>query len=222
METFLVLLAIIFLPFVWFITKALRYTARNVGQNSPFARTVTVRWSAGAFFTRLELIGLYVLMGIGLLLLFIAMGILSRQPDQVAGFLFLFLMSMGAIGFGLYAVNIQAKLWELIRHRSVSFDPATRQVTISEHDRCRTIAAPDVATIEHHIDNRGGRGPMIWFYTLILSDGQRYSIHDLLLPIDIIDHYFPSVPRTTVARNRMWFSPEDDTPITELCEATGR
>ncbi|MBC7570871.1 MAG: hypothetical protein H7319_14220 [Spirosoma sp.] len=222
METFLILLAIIFVPFIWFIWRMLRFTDETVGDDSPFARTITVHWSAERFFKRFDLVFAYLFMSMGMMFFFTGISVIARFPNQLTGFLIMFLFSLITTGMGVYAFEIQARLWRLIRHKRITFESETRQITIEDKDGFVTLTASDVARIEHHGNVKNYKVPIVGFDTFVLTNGNRYSIHDLFLPIDVVDYHFPGVPQNVVPRNQLWYAPENDTPITELCQTAGR
>lgn len=222
METFLILLAIIFVPFMWFVVRMLRFTDETVGADSPFARTITVRWTAARFFKRFDLLFAYLFIGMSVVLFFAGISTIARFPNQLTGFLIMVLFSLTTAGIGLYAFEIQARLWKFIQHKRVTFEPETRQLTIEDKGYCVTLTALNAAQIEHHYNVKNYKAPIVGFDTFVLTNGSRYSIHELFLPADVIDFYFPGVSQTIIPRNQMWFSPKGDTPITELCQTAGR
>jgi len=219
----LLLFLIVFAPFVFFILRMLRHTRESLGDGSPLVRSVTVTWDRNRFFTRFTVLLLLPLPPMGLL--YIGMGVATfvRQPDQVLGAVFLMLLGVATVALVAFIFSQQYRLWKQVRDKRVTFDPVLKTITIAEADGSVVVSSQNVSSIESHIAHRSNKRPDWAYYTFVLTDGRRFSLHDLFVTADdLLESYFPGTVQVLVSHKAIWSEPENDSPIGELCPTTGR
>ncbi len=133
METFLVLLAIIFVPFIWFIRRMLRFTEETIGDDSLLYgletspnRIRTYQFSASDYFGTF-LKAMYAFLFIQMLLV---SSMLMRFVPKQEGILKLLLSSfiLGFLAFAVYiaySFYIDWRFWTITRNVALTFDPYT-------------------------------------------------------------------------------------------------
>jgi|GEM_PF-2383974 len=209
METFLILLAIIFVPFVWFIWRMLRFTDETVGDDSlAFGletsenRTRTYRFSDSDYFGTFEKVMNYILFLAMIWIVFLLTKIAMQQDARVFVFVPFFIVFAGFFGFVIY---IDQKFWTITRSVSVTFDPYTPSITIEGPQQFAMFTPDTVSHVDHHllkIDNykhplfgygcfcfHGTDGQLIWVNTAFFKSFSQQSF---------LERFFPPVSVTTV------------------------
>ncbi|MGF7218954.1 hypothetical protein GGR92_005133 [Spirosoma lacussanchae] len=219
----LLLFLIVFAPFVFFTVRMLRHTRESLGDGSPLVRSITITWDRNRFFSRFTVLLLLPLPLMGLLYSGMGVATFIRQPDQVLGAVILMLLGVAMVAIVAFIFSQQYRLWKQVRDKRVTFDPALKTITIAEANGFVVVSSQNLASIEFHTNHRGDRKADWAFYTFLLTDERRFSLHDLFITADdLLEFYFSGIPQVLVSHKTIWYEPENDSPIGELCPTTGR
>ena len=168
MQTFLILLTIIFVPFIWFIRRMLRFTDETVGddslvfglENSP-NRIRSYQFSDVNQFGSIDrLVNAFVLMAIVWFTFFLVVGVFVTPAYLLILLPFALLVSPLArqIAFFFY---VSRKFQTLTYHTRVTFDPYTPSLLINQRHHTDTLTPHTLNRIEHHrIKTKRSRDPL--------------------------------------------------------------
>lgn len=213
MKTFLILAAIIFVPFIWFIVRMLRFTDETVGEDSlAFGldtspnRTRTYQFSASDYFGTFS----KVMFGfVFVMMLVISLMLVKFVPQQEGFFLPLMVFFILLyLAFALYLAHcfyIDWQFWAITRNVSVTFDPYALRIAIEGPQGFAVFTPETISHIEHHllkIDNY--KHPLYGYGCLCIvgTDGQFVWVNSLFFKSfsqqSFLERFFPSVPVTVV------------------------
>ena len=213
MQTFLILLAIIFVPFVWFIRRMLRFTNETVcddslvfGLDTSPNRTRTYQFSEADYFGTFD----KALYAFTFLMMLIVAYVILQVPPQLGILarltLLLALLSVLAFaGYIAYFFYIDWKFWTITRHVSVTFDPYTPSITIDGPQDFAVFTPGTLSHIDQHIlkiDNY--KHPLFGYgcFCMHRTDGQFVWVNAAFFngfsARSFLERFFPPVPVTTV------------------------
>lgn len=209
METFIILLVIVFVPFIWFINRALVYTDDTVGENAPLQRERTYYFSASQyFFTFIKVLEALLLVMMPVLA-FIVVDV-SIHQKQYFGFLLapFFLAFSGYLIFYFY---FDWQYWTITRNVVLTFDPSSQSITIDSPDQHSVLTPDTVVRLEHHLqkmDNAKNPPAGYGYYLFYRSDGQIIQLNNLFIShighVEFIEHFFGHVPQALVWHRLAW------------------
>ncbi len=214
METFLVLLLIIFVPFVWFIRRMLRFTDETVGDDSLVFgletspnRTRTYQFSASDYFGTF-LKGMYAFVFVQMLV--VSLMLMQFVPEQ-EGILRLLLVAfiLGFLAFALYIAYffyVDWRFWTITRNVALTLDPYKPSITVEgPHGNFEVFTPDTLSHIEHYlikIDN--SKHPLHGYgcFCLYGTSGQTVWINNIFFSgfssPEFLGRLFPHVPITIV------------------------
>ncbi|WP_128545551.1 hypothetical protein [Larkinella soli] len=106
MTTILIFL-ITFLPFGWFLYKALRFTARTLGDESPLKTRVSFTITPGWYFSRMQVGLILFLLSLCIGLLFVIPNFPVEKPIHSLYKLLLFLIDFALIGLAVLGLRLK-------------------------------------------------------------------------------------------------------------------
>lgn len=216
METFLVLFVIIFVPFIWFISRALQYTRETVGEDSPLHRKRTYQIGAYQYFGTLTKVLEAFLLVMSLVLAYILINV-GIDQEQVLGFIFapFFIAVAGFLGFYFY---FDWQYWTITQNVSLTLNPNDQSITIESPDQYSVITPDTAIRIEHHVQKMdNAKNPLAGYgyYLFYQSDGQIIQLNNLFIShighVEFIERYFAHVPQAFVWHRLAW--PTDDSQV---------
>ncbi|GAB3952132.1 hypothetical protein GCM10028805_33520 [Spirosoma harenae] len=206
MKNALILLAVIFTPFIWFIYKMIRYTQRTIGDESPLYSEQSYEFSAYDYFCQFLKL-LYALLFAQMLLLVYVMTKVAFQQHEPLVLLFVlcFAAFAGFLGFVFY---FDWQYWTITRNVHVTLSPDQPSITISNPDQIRILTPSNVVRIEHHIkktsnskDPLGGYG----FFLFYEADGTVTQLNNIfLIHVEFLERFFKNVPQIIVQHKYPW------------------
>lgn len=213
METFLILLAIIFVPFIWFIRRMLRFTDETVGDDSLVFgletsgnRIRTYQFSASNYFGTFN----KVMYAFVFVMMLVASLMLVKFVPQQEGILWLLMVSfiLLFLAFAVYlafSFYIDWKFWTITRDVSVTFDPYAPSITVEGPAQIGVLTPDTVSRIEHHllkIDNY--KHPLFGYGCFYMhgTDGQPARVNTAFFKNfsqqSFLERFFPDIPVTVV------------------------
>ncbi|WP_460910142.1 hypothetical protein [Spirosoma areae] len=203
METFFMLMVLVFLPFGWFMLRMLRFTNETVGEDSPVYRERTYQFSASQYFGQFTKLLLAFLI-IGMPILVYVMIKVAIQQDQFIGLLFAFFFSVFVL-FLTFFFYVDWLYWIITRNISITFNPFQSSLTIHSLKGSICLTTDNLSRIEEHLTKSSNskyvfdRYGYILFYT---TDGQIVQINNIFFShighVEFIERFFQKIPKTIV------------------------
>ena len=209
METFFILFVLIFVPFIWYINRALTYTSDTVGENAPLQRERTYQFSASQYFGTFTKAGETLLLIIMPVLAFIMIRAGIRQ-DQFICFLFapFFLAFSGYLGFFFY---FDWQYWIITRNVTLTLNPDDQSITINSPAQYSVLRPDTVIRIEHHLQKMdNSKNPLAGYgyYLFYEADGQITQLNNIFIShvghVEFIEHFFGHVPQALIWHRLAW------------------
>ncbi len=211
METFLFLLTIVFVPFAWFIVRALRYTNETVGKDSPVYKERMYQFSASQYFGDFLRIANPVIVVMMLFLTFITSKEAFKQQEPLL-FIFPFFF-FGFAGMFCFVIYFDWQYWKITRNVLITFNPLEKSITVDCPTQYKILTADSVKRIEKHIkktsnskDVLGGYG----YYLFYTTDGQITRINNIFFShiahFEFLERFFPHTPQTLVEHRLPWIT----------------
>ena len=206
MKNALLVLAIIFIPFIWAIYKMIRYTQKTIGDESPLYSEQSYHFSAYDYFCQFLKLLYAFLFGQMLLLVYIMTKEAFRLHEPLLLLFVLFFAAFtGFLGFVFY---FDWQYWTITRDVHITLNPHEPSITISSPDQIRILTPSNVVRIEHHLrktsnskDLLGGYG----FFLFFEADGTVTQLNNIfLIDFEFLERFFKNVPQTIVWRNYPW------------------
>ena len=209
METFLILFALVFGLFFWYLSRAFQYTQETVGENSPIYRERTYQFTASEYFINFLKIANPVMVFMMLVLAFITGKAAIRQEEPL---LFIFSpIFLGFAGMFCFYIYFDWHYWTITRNVLVTFSPLEKSITVDDPIQYSVLTSDNVTRIEHHIrrsnnskDPLGGYG----YYLFYTSDGQITQLNNIFFShighLEFLERFFPNTPQTIVEHRLPW------------------
>jgi hypothetical protein len=214
METFFILLAIVFIPFIWFIVRMLRFTDETIGENSPLYKIRTYEVSFNDYFFTFEKIGWAVCAFMMLLLSKIMVdAALTQEP-----LLWLFVLTFAA-GSALFVslFYVDWQYWLITRGVKVILDPIQPAIIVDSPSTYNILTPDNILRIEEHRKDPGKVSRMLadyGYFLIYTKDGHCIPINFILLGgfvyTEFVERFFSTVPRTTIWHKSAWPSELDN------------
>lgn len=209
METFFILLAVIFIPFVWFIVRVLRYTDNTIGENSPVLTIRTYHFSARQYFVQFEKCMLAILLVVMPLLAWISFNA-AIQQDMLVGY-FLCLVFLASTAFIAFYFYFDWQYWTITRNVSITLNPFQPSITVQSPTRDWVLTPDSVLRIEEHIKDprtvsklMGGYG----YFLIYTVDNQIVQVNSIFLSgfvyTEFLERFFSNTPRTIIWHTSTW------------------
>jgi hypothetical protein len=205
METFFILLAIVFVPFIWFIIRMLRYTDETIGENSPLYKTRMYQVSAWDYFVKFDKVGWAVCAIMMLTLSKIMIDVAVNQ--EPLAWLFVLTFAAASVLFGSF-FYVDWQYWSITRHVAITLDPTQPSIIVDSPTTYSVLTPQNVTHIEHHLkkssnskDPLGGYGYFL-FYT---ESGQAVQVNNnFFVHIEFLERFFKYIPSTVVMHRMPW------------------
>lgn len=207
METFFILFVLVFVPFGWFIVRALRYTNETVGKDSPLYKERTYQFSVSRYF-----IGFFKLL-MAIVLVEMSVGFMMVIPIAIhqEPLLFFFLLFLAVfIGLLVFFFYFDWQYWTITRNTFITLNPFQPSITVDSPEYTSYLTPDNVAHIEQHLkqssnskDILGGYG----YYLFYTNDGQITRVNNIFFAdIEFLDRFFSTVPQTCVLHRFPWIT----------------
>ncbi len=214
MDTFLILLTIVGVPFVWSIIRMLRFTEETVGEDSLVYglessenRTRTYHFSVSEYFCTFFKVMCGTVLVEMLIGLFVVTKVALRQetmPLLVVLMLFALVFLACATSI-VFFFHVDWKFWTITRNVWVTFDPYLSSITVEEPTEIDTLTPDTISHIEHHLVKSSnpryilnGYGCFCFYKT----DGQLIWLNNSYFgnfgPSEFLHRFYSHVPITTV------------------------
>ena len=213
METFAILLLIIFVPFVWFIWRMLRFTDDTVGEDSLVYgldssenRTRTYNFSASQYFgTFSKILVAAVFMQILVMAFIITKVTLRHEARLLPLLLFILLAFLACAVFLVFYFYVDWKFWTITRNVWVTFDPYMPSITVEEPTDIDVLTPDTISHIEHHLVKSSNSRYILDGYGCLCfykTDGQLIWLNNIYFsnfsPGEFLSRFFANVPITAV------------------------
>ena len=214
MEMFFILAVVIFVPFVWFIVRMLRFTDKTVGDDllvyglgSLENRTRTYQFSTADYFGTFDKVSLFLT---AFIMMPLCSYILVRSPIPQGHLyaLIFWLFILTTVAFASYIAfffYFDWKFWTITQNVCVTFDPYTPSITVEEPNEVDVLIPDTISHIEHHqLKISNPRNPLSGYGCLCFHkmDGQLIWLNALFFKSfsqqSFLERFFPSVPVTIV------------------------
>ncbi|GAB3980545.1 hypothetical protein GCM10028806_48330 [Spirosoma terrae] len=212
MERALFVLAALFIPFIWFIYRMIRYTDDTIGENSPLyrERTYEILWEH-------YFVAFYKIM---LVVMFIMMLLLSKIIFTEATRLhnpLIFLPALFFFGFAIYLLfvfYVDWQYWTITRDVQLTLNPFDPSIHVESPDQIATITPENVTQIESHLRKSDNPKEPLYGYGYLLfylTDGTIVRINNLFFSHygEFLERFFQDTPKTTIYHRTPWISPMD-------------
>ena len=208
METFFLLLALIFIPFVWFIVRMLRFTNETVGEDSPLRKERTYQFSASEYFGGVTKVLLVMVFIMSLVLSYIMSEVAFRQEPLAAAFGMFFLVFAGYLCHYFY---FDWQFWTITRNVTLTMNPFQGSLTVESPTFCDVLTPDNVISIEHHlvkVDNSKNPFSGYGYYLFCRNDGQTTHLNTIFFThvghFEFMERFFGRVPQTLVWHSFPW------------------
>lgn len=202
----LLLLALVFIPFFWFIHKILRYTSKTIGDESPLYSEQSYSISAYDYFFKLFKILLASLPPQMIFLAWITAKEAIRLHEPL-----LLLFPLCFVAFAAYfcfIFYIDWQYWTITRNVRMTLNPHVPSITISNPNQSSFLTPLSVVRIEHHLrktenskDPLGGYGYFLFYDT----DQNVTQLNNIfLIHVEFLERFFKDVPQTIVWHTYPW------------------
>ncbi|GAB3898113.1 hypothetical protein [Spirosoma agri] len=209
METFFILFVLIFVPFIWYINRAITYTSDTVGENAPLQRERTYQFSASQYFgTLIKVLEAQLLIMMPVLaVIVVRAGI--RQELYVCFLLApCFLIFAGYLLFYFY---FDWQYWIITRHVTLTLNPDDQSITIDSPARYSVLTPNTVVRIEHHLQKMDNpKNPLAGYgyYLFYEADGQITQLNNIFIShighVEFIERFFGHVPQALIWHRLAW------------------
>lgn len=208
METFFILLTLVFVPFLWLIRRALRFTEESVGADSPVYKERTYQFTASQYFGSF----LKIMIVFMIIMMLVAAYIFGKAALIQEPLLFIFtlvlLVFAGLFGFVIY---FDWQYWTITRNVQVTFNPFQPSLTIDSPFQYSVLTPDNVVRIEQHVketsnskDILGGYG----YYLFYNDDGTVTPINNIFFNhvghFEFLERFFPSATRRVIQHRLPW------------------
>lgn len=206
MKNFFLLFTIIFVPFAWFLYRALRYTKETIGEDSPLYTEQTYHFSAYSYFCKFYKVLLAIVLAEMLFLIDVmTRAAVNQQEPLIFLFVLLFVAFAGFLGFFFY---FDWQYWTITRNILITLNPLLPGIVVASPRVDRVLTPENVLRIEHHVkkitsakDPLGGYGYFL-FYT---RDGQVTLVNDVfLIHVEFLKRFFSTVPSGIIYHKLPW------------------
>lgn len=209
METFFILMVVVFLPFGWFIIRMLRYTKETVGADSPLTKERTYHISAAQYFSIFSESTLNAFVAIMMLVLaFITTREAIRQDLLLLLFPVCFLTFTGFFCFFIY---FDWQYWTLTRNMLVTFNPFHPSITVDSPTQYYLLTPDNVVHIERHEKDSRRVSRMVagyGYYLFYAIDGQIIQVNNRFfndfIRTEFLERFFPNTPQSVIRHSSTW------------------
>lgn len=210
MERALFVLAALFIPFIWFIYRMIRYTDDTIGENSPLyrERTYEILWEHYfVTFYKIMLVVMFIMM---LLLRKIILTETTRLHNPL-----IFLPALFFFGFAIYILfvfYVDWQYWTITRDVQLILNPSDPSIYIESPDQTATITPENVTRIESHLRKSDNPKEPLYGYGYLLfylTDGTIVRINNLFFSHygEFLERFFQDTPKITIYHRIPWISP---------------
>jgi len=215
MATFFFLFVVVFIPFIWFIVKMLRYTSKTIGDESPLYSEQSYSISAYDYFFRFSKI---LLASLPAQMIFLAW-IMAKEAIRLHEPL-LFLFPLCFASFAAYICFIfyfDWQYWTITRNIYLTLNPHLPSITITSPNQISFLTPSNVVHIEHHLrktenskDPLGGYG----FFLFYDADQNVTQLNNIfLIHVEFLERFFKDVPQTIVWHKYPWVAYADQLKV---------
>lgn len=208
METFFILLAIVFVPFIWFIARVLRFTDNTIGENSPRYKSRTYEVSFRDYFFTFEKVS-WIACTIMMLVLSKIMVDVALNQEPLA-WLFVLTFATAAAFFGS-CFYVDWQYWLITRGVKITLDPTQPAIIVDSPSTYNVLPPEKILRIEEHRKDSGKVSRMLadyGFFLLYTTDGQSIPINFILLGgfvyTEFVERFFSTIPRTIIWHQSAW------------------
>ncbi|MCK8492084.1 hypothetical protein M0L20_09515 [Spirosoma sp. RP8] len=207
METFIILLVIVFVPFIWFIYKMIRYTDDTIGENSPLYRERTYEILTEDYFVTFYKGMLAVIFIQFLIIVKILVGEAIRQADPRVFIPALFFFFMAVYLTFIFYVDWQ--YWTITRDVQLTLNPFDSSIHIDSPTQLATLTPENVDYIESHLRKSDNPKEPLYGYGYLLfylTDGTIVWVNNLFFAdhAEFLERHFKGKPLTTVYHRIPW------------------
>ncbi|ADB41326.1 hypothetical protein [Spirosoma linguale] len=208
MATFFILLVLVFVPFGWFIARALRFTNETVGENSPLYKERSYQFTASQYF-----LGFFKLLMATVLIEMLALGyMLTKQAINQEPYLFFLAFFFGVVCAGMSALffYVDWQYWTITRNTLITLNPFELSITVDTPYYTSILTPKNVVQIEHHRkETSNSKDPLgdYGYFLFYTNDGQITRINNIFFAdIEFLERFFSTVPHTLVLHRIPWIS----------------
>lgn len=201
METFVVLLLVIFVPFVWYIVRMLRYTDETIGENSPLYRERTYQLSVSQYFFTFYKMMLLFLFGQMCTACWLLLQIATKNSIALPLLFGCFFAAFA--GYIVYFFYIDWQYWTITRHVQLTLNPFEPSIQVDSPNQTVTLTPDNLARIEWHRRKSDNPKEPLYDYGYYLfydTDETVVRINKLFFNHieEFLERYFSAVPITIV------------------------
>lgn len=203
MKTFW-LFALIFIPFTWFIIRALRFTDETIGKRSPVYSVQSYRISSLQHFGTL----VHILLGVVVVMMLATARLLLPEIPRQPSVLIVLLGVLAIIAVPCFFYYVDWQYWKLVRDKTITLNPETSSIQVDNGISQVALTPATLMRIEQHIkrttstrDPLGLYGYYVFYPVsvppVVLSN--TYFLHN-----EFLDRYFKEVPQTQIEHKIPW------------------
>lgn len=206
MKNFFLLLTLVFVPFLWFMYRTLRYTKATIGESSPLYKEQTYHFSTFDYFFKFYKVLLaVVLVEMVFLICVMTKAAIQQREPLIFLFVLFFAAFAGFLGFFFY---FDWQYWTITRNVLITLNPFQPAIVVTSPIYNRILRPENVLRIEHHVkkttntkDILGGYG----YYLFYTEDGQVTRINAVfLIHVEFLNRFFPTVPTGIIYHKLPW------------------
>ncbi|GAB4005501.1 hypothetical protein GCM10028808_05430 [Spirosoma migulaei] len=210
MKNALILLAIIFIPFIWFIYKMIRYTDDTIGENSPLYRERTYEIQIEQYFVTFYKLLLVFTVVMMLILTKMLISIALNQHDPLV-----FMAALLFLGFAVYVLfvfYVDWHYWTITRNVQLTLNPFQPSIHIDSPDQLATLTPDSIDRIELHLRKSDNPKEPLYgygYYLFYQKDGTAVRINNIFFThyAEFLERFFSHTPRQIIRHRIPWITP---------------